>query len=222
MPNELCAAVLALVFTCSPVTGARAEEDNEAEPPLTEQLRDESPDGKYAMRIAYDADLNAKMIVANGQPDPNRINSETMYRIELVETASGKALLDLMKGEDNLGSGGAHFEGLKLVWSPDSKWFAYYWTYPRVGHTTVYQWSGGKFRRMNKPEQLSALTTGEVRNEYIEPLRWLKGGVLELKQIWIYRGEGSPDATVQFVARFDSPNKFKILSRKAVVESEDE
>ena len=213
LPNEFCAVVSALVFACWTAGNARTQE--EPEPPLTEQLRDESPDGKYAMRIAYDAALNAKMIAANSQPDPSRINSETMYRVELVETVSGKALLDLMEGEDNLG-GGAHFEGLQLMWSLDSKWFAYHWSYPRVGYTTVYHLRDGKWRRMNQPEKLSVPTKGDVRNEYISPVRWTKPGVLELKQIQIYRGEGSLDGALRFAVRFDGPGKFKIVSRKAV------
>ncbi len=202
-----------LVAFCATALHA-AEQPAEETPPLTEKIRDVSPDGKYAMRIAYDADLNARMIVANDQRDAERINSETIYRIELVRVRDGAALLDLMKGEDNLG-GGANFEGITMLWSADSSWFAYYWTYPRVGYTTVYQLRGEKFRRMNRPAQLSVRTKGDVRNEYIKPLRWVKPGSLELEQIRIYHGEAWDD-TLRFVARFDGPGKFKVVSKKTV------
>jgi hypothetical protein len=211
-------ALIAAVAMC---LAAPLRAEDEPEPPLTEVIRDTSPDGKYAMRIAYDAELNRQIIAANEQPNAERINSETMHRIELIETASGKALLDLMEGEDNLG-GGSHFEGLTVLWSADSKWFAYYWTYPRYGYTTVYRLTGATFVRMNEPERLVVPTNGDVRNEYIEPLRWVKPGVLELKQIQIYRGEDSLDGALRFTVQFKAKGKFAVISKKRVPVEEEE
>jgi hypothetical protein len=211
MPDARRLLVLSLAF----VAAAAIRAQDEPEPRLTERITDISPDGKYAMRIAYDAELNESLLAADGRRDPEQIDSETIYRVELVALPAGTPLLDLMAGEDNLG-GGANFEGLTMLWSADSKWFAYYWTYPRVGYTTVYRWSGGKFQRMNEPERLAVPTDGDVRNEYIKPLRWLKPGTLELRQIRIYRGEDSADDALRFVARFDRPDKFKVVSKKPV------
>lgn len=217
LPRVLRAmALLALAAAAVPL---RADaQDEEPTPALTEKITDVSPDGRFAMRISYDAELNRKMIGAN-QGRADEIYSQTMYRIELVGLPSGTALLNLMADEDNLG-GGANFEGLRALWSADSKWFAYYWTYPRVGYTTVYRLAGQKFQRMNKPEQLSVPAKGDVRNEYISPERWLKPGVLELKQIRIYRDAGWDDR-LKFVARFDRPGKFKVLSKKSVPMSDE-
>jgi len=58
---------------------------------------------------------------------------------------------------------------------------------------------------------------GDVRNEYIKPLRWIKPGVLLLEQFDIFRGGNAEDATYQFTAKFDEKTgKFQIGSKKKV------
>ena len=44
-----------------------------------------------------------------------------------------------------------HFEGWRLLWSPDSKWCAFYYQHPRTGYTTVFRRVKDKFAAANKP-----------------------------------------------------------------------
>ena len=82
---------------------------------------------------------------------------------------------------------------------------------PRVGDTSVYRLQGDKFV-MLEAEQMSVEVKGDARNQYIEPVRWLKPGTLVLKQFTIFRGGG--DSTVQFTVRFDDSGKFHVISQK--------
>ena len=53
---------------------------------------------------------------------------------------------------------------------------------------------------------------GDVRNEYVNSIRWVKPGVLLLEQFDIFRG-GTGDARYQFIAKFDDKiGKFQIIS----------
>ena len=61
---------------------------------------------------------------------------------------------------------------------------------------------------------------GDVRNEYIRPIKWVKPAVLLLEQFDIFRG-GSGDATYQFTAKFDDKTgKFQITSKKKIPSKE--
>ena len=55
---------------------------------------------------------------------------------------------------------------------------------------------------------------GDVRNEYIEPVRWVKPGVLELSVQRIYRGDEPSGDTTGFTASFDGKSKWKVLKKK--------
>jgi hypothetical protein len=58
---------------------------------------------------------------------------------------------------------------------------------------------------------------GDVRNEYVKPVRWVKPGVLLVEQFDIFRGGNSEDATYQFTAKFEEKTgKFQITSKKKV------
>ena len=62
---------------------------------------------------------------------------------------------------------------------------------------------------------------GDVRNEYVKPVRWIKPGILLLKQFDIFRGGNGEDATYQFTAKFDEKTgKFQISSKKKVPSKE--
>jgi len=61
---------------------------------------------------------------------------------------------------------------------------------------------------------------GDVRNEYVNSIRWVKPGVLLLEQFDIFRG-GTGDARYQFIAKFDDKiGKFQIISKKKVPSKE--
>jgi hypothetical protein len=118
--------------------------------------------------------------------------------------------------DEQLG-GGNNYDDITLVWSPDSEWCAFYWSFPRVGYTTVYNLRGDKFVELNKPDELRVDVGGDVRNEYIRPIKWTKPGVLVLEQLSIFRGGETDDAKLQLVAGLDSKTgKFKVLSKKKV------
>ncbi len=60
-----------------------------------------------------------------------------------------------------------------------------------------------------------------VRNEYINPIRWIRPGVLLVKQFDIFRDGNDEDATYQFTAKFDEKTgKFRIISKKEVPSKE--
>jgi len=107
-----------------------------------------------------------------------------------------------------------------LTWSKDSSWFAFPLSEGhRITYTHVYHRSGNDFTRFEteQPEQLRADIKGDVRNEYIKPVRWVKPGVLLLEQFVIFRGGEGKDATYQFTARFDEKTgKFRVIAKKKV------
>jgi hypothetical protein len=134
-----------------------------------EKIRDVSPDKKFAMRVRYDVETN-KQLIEGEKADAEKIFSETIKGIELVSLPSRQVVANLLPDEE-LG-GGSNYDDITLVWSPDSKWCAFYWNFPRVGYTTVYRQRGDKFVELNKLENLKVDVKGDVRNEYIRPLRW--------------------------------------------------
>ena len=83
----------------------------------------------------------------------------------------------------------------------------------RVTETYVYHRSGEEFAKL-ETESLRVDAKGDVRNEYVCPFRWVKPGVLLLKQFDIFRGGNSQDATYQFTAKFDEKTgKFQVASK---------
>jgi hypothetical protein len=110
------------------------------------------------------------------------------------------------------------YDGFYLVWSSDSKWCAFYsMSGSRVGDTNVYHLQGNKFVMLNT-EGMSVDVKGDARNQYIKPVRWVKAGMLRLKQYTIFRG--GDDSTIQFTVRFDENGKFQIISKKKVPSNE--
>ena len=164
------------------------------------------------MRIRYEAETN-KQLIEGEKANAEKIFSETIKATELVSLPSKQVVANLLPDEE-LG-GGSNYDDITLVWSPDSKWCAFYWNFPRVGYTTVYRQRGDKFVELSKPEDLKVDVKGDVRNEYIRPLRWTKPGVLVLEQLSIFRGGEIDDAKFQFTASFDEKSgKFRVISKK--------
>jgi hypothetical protein len=197
---------------------------------LSEKTRDVSPDGKFAMRIAFDSELNAQIqahpderrpqIDKNGDKiaDPDHIASEAIKTIELVSLPKKEVAANLLP-EDERG-GYDLYSDIRLLWSADSKWCAFSFNFPRVGYTTIYQQIADKFRELNKPEELKADVKGDVRYEYIRPVRWEKPGVLVLDQLSIFRETtGLPPTTLELTAGLDRKSgRFKILSKRNSVQ----
>src|SRR5215475_10829138 len=190
---RLSALLACLLFLARP---GYAEES-----PTAEKIRDISPNKKFAMRILYDAEAE--------QEDPEKIDSTTINAIELVSLPSKKVVAQLLASDDV----GTHYENIRLVWSPDSKWCAFYYNDPRVGYTSVYWQRSDKFVPVTKRQDLSVHVEGDVRNEYIRPLRWARPGVLLLEQLSLFH-EGD-EVEFQLNAGLDpKTGNFRILSKK--------
>jgi hypothetical protein len=188
-------SVLALMLFvgCSPVL---AEEI-----PTAKNIRYFSPDKKFAVRIAYDPSL----LPENGEEIP----PEATRKLELISMPGEEVVLDFSDNEGGL-------QG-KVIWSQDSKWFAYALSLgQRVTETYVCHRSGDRFEKL-KTEYLGVDPGGDVRNEYVTPLRWVKPGTLTLEQFSIFRG-GAGDAKIQFTVQFDEQGKFHVNSKKKIKE----
>jgi hypothetical protein len=167
--------------------------------PTAEKITDFSPDKKCAVRIAYDPSL----LPENGEEIP----PEATRKIELIAMPGKDVVLDFSDKEGGL-------QG-KVIWSQDSKWFAYALRLgQRVTETRVCHRSGDRFEAL-KSEYLGVDPGGDVRNEYVTPLRWVKPGTLVLEQFSIFRG-GAGDAKIQFTVRFDEHGKFHVLSKRKI------
>jgi len=168
------------------------------EPSKFEKIRDTSPDGKFAVRISCSSEPE----------DPNNIDSSLITGVELISLSSKKTVMDLQNYDGS---------AARVIWSPDSNWLAFSSSSgPRVSDTYVYRRSGDDFSEF-KTENLQVDVKGDVRNEYVRPIRWAKPGVLLLEQYVIFRGGDGKDATYQFTASFDEKTgKFRIISKKRV------
>ena len=182
---------MALLFACASVL---AEEI-----PTAEKINNFSPDKKFAVRIAYDPSL----LPESGDEIP----PEATRKLELIAMPGEEVALDFSDNEGGL-------QG-KVVWSQDSKWFAYALSLgQRVTETRVCHRSGNRFEKL-KTEYLGVDPGGDVRNEYVTPLRWVKPGTLALEQFSIFRG-GAGYAKIRFTVRFDEHGKFHVLSKRKI------
>jgi hypothetical protein len=118
-----------------------------------------SPDKRFALRITLEV----------GDED----------KAEVIEKASGKALVDL---------GMPHHRHL-LVWSADSKWFAYCNRGNKSSEVSVYFWNGSAFENIELSEDDFPAASPDVPDSAggvknyggaAEPLRWSKPGELQL------------------------------------------
>jgi DUF971 family protein len=179
-----------------------------------EKIRDISPDGQFALRISYDEQLNKEMIERT-KAYAERIFPDAIKGVDLVAIPSKKSVTNLFDSENSMGD-------ITLLWSADSKWFAFYHCSPRVGDTAIYHRSGDEFAPAGDTDtdhlRVSATKKfehGDLHSEYVHPIRWTKPGVLVLEQISHYREQG--DETFQFTVGIDPKSgKFRILSKKKV------
>ena len=168
---------LALFFGCASVL---AEEI-----PTAEKITDFSPDKKFAVRIAYDPSL----LPENGDEIP----AEATRKLEVIAMPGKDVVLDFSDNEGGLKG--------KVIWSQDSKWFAYALSLgQRVTETRVCHRSSDRFEKL-KTEYLGVDPGGDVRNEYVTPLRWMKPGTLVLEQ---FRFSAAAQVTRRFSLRSDS------------------
>jgi hypothetical protein len=196
MRRQISALTVSLLLGCA---WALAEEI-----PTAEKITNFSPDKKFAVRIGYDPSL----LPESGDEIP----SEATRKLELISMPGEEVALDFSEEEGGLKG--------EIIWSQDSKWFAYALSLgPRVTETRVCHRSGDRFEKL-KTEYLGVDADGDVRNEYVTPVRWVKPGTLTLEQFSIFRG-GASDAKIQFTVRFDEAGKFRVISRKKIQEKND-
>jgi hypothetical protein len=151
-----------------------------------------SPDGRFAMRIT--------------EPEED---GNTELKIELIEKASGKVMIDLGTAYSS------HLSDTVLVWSADSKRTAYATRDNREGGTSVYFWNASAFDEIPLPDNMPEPeikfrkgSSGGVKNYggAVKPLRWLKSGELEMSSdsIMMSRGDGATYTGVRvFTLGFD-------------------
>jgi hypothetical protein len=168
-----------------------------------EKIRDTSPDGKFAVRISCSSEPE----------DPNDIDPNLITAVELVSLPSKKIVMNLPHEEGGFGG---------VIWSQDSKWFAFPLSEGhRVTYTHVYHRAGDDFARHETEDEVRVDVKGDVRNEYVTPIRWVKPSVLLLEQFDVFRGGEGKDATYRFTAKFDEKtSKFRVISKKKVPSKE--
>ena len=158
----------------------------------SEEIRDVSPDKKFGVGILFNAKPeNAK------KPDLISITD-----VDLVSLPSKAKVMEIPTNE----------RVPHLVWSSDSNWFAFPLYEPRTSDTHIYHRTGDNFAEF-ETNRLAVDVAGDVRTERVTPIRWLKPGLLLLKDEVMFR-DGA-DATVRFTARFDEKTgETKIISKK--------
>jgi len=198
----------ALFLVLAPATPSRADD-------FAQRIRHISPDGQFAMLVSYDEELN-KEFVGSEMDTPDKIAPEAMKQVDLVALPSKKIVTNLRDVEALDGN-----TNIALIWSPDSKWFAFYSGHTRTGDTEVYRRSGSEFvlALQTDDAQLKSekgLKGAVVKNDYVRPIRWTKPGILILRHHMIFRGDKG-DATFELTAGVDpKSDKFLILARKRI------
>ena len=162
-----------------------------------DQIRDASPDGKFAMLLTED------------QKEEGRV------KIQLIEVSSGKVVLDLAE------SGHPHAKDCKLLWAPDSRRVAFYEAVHHGGDTTVYFRNDTGFTEIALPELPGCGTRAKndksVTLKFIEynavPKEWLKSGALVIvdDQGWETMDGELRGCTQTVTIAFDAKHKASVL-----------
>jgi hypothetical protein len=141
------------------------------------------------------------------------MDSNLITAVELVSLPSKKTVATLLENDRFHVSG---FHG--AIWSQDSNWFAgSFSTGVHESDTSVYRRSGDNFVDLDT-DNLRIDVKGEVRIEHLDPIRWVKPGVLVCEQLSGFR-DGA--VTYRFTAKFDEKtDKFQIVSKKKVLSKE--
>jgi len=133
-----------------------------------------------------------------------RLLDSKVSRAELIEKATGQTVCDLTNAD--IGAGGAR-EG-SVLWSPDSKRFAYVASSPPTKQTTVYQSSGNSFAKVNLPldqppgkESDPEIKGAVMGHEFVSPVRWANANTLILERNDDYQKLTIPSRPVPGFAR---------------------
>jgi Bacterial SH3 domain len=159
-----------------------------------------SPDGRYAIHKFFSEASD---------------NGETkVIRAELIEKATGKALLDLTA--EDIGKGGWERDG-EVFWAKDSKRFAYVssdLTPGRPGglkkQTAVFQLTGQAFGKVELPMPEKSGAEGDAKlsgatliHDFVEPVDWLMPTVLKIRRHDYYQTPDQSSASTDSVRVYD-------------------
>lgn len=111
---------------------------------------------------------------------------------EIVDVQSGKTVLELEEVS------GAWAKDSKLLWSPDSKYFAHFSADRRGGSTTIYRQEGDAgFEQVALPEfpNCEKTNVGKEFESSLEPKRWLNATTLVVVAREAWSHEDDPDKT---------------------------
>jgi hypothetical protein len=161
-----------------------------------ELIRNISPNRTFAVRI-----------LCSSQPEkPENLDAGLIEKVELISLPAKTVIMDLPQDYAN--------NVPKLIWAQDSTWLAFALASgPEATDTYIYYHSMANFTQF-KADNLKVQVEGDVRNEYVEPIFWVKPGVLMLEQHDIFQGDGR-DVTYRFAAAFDKlAGTVRIISKK--------
>ena len=163
-----------------------------------------SPDGRYSIRKTF--------------TDPLDLAESKVSHAELIEKATGQTVCDLTNADIGVGGGR---EG-SVLWSPDSKRFAYVASDlshagnlfrtpappPQKTQTTVYQSSSKSFTKINLPldqppgkESDPEIRGAAMGHEFVSPVRWADANTLILERHDYYEKLTLPSGSIHGFAR---------------------
>lgn len=175
---------------------------------LAEKIRDVSPDGKFALRISYDQ-TEDELIGAKNDPgehrSPDGIFSRAITEIDLVSLPAKEKVVELYKPDL-----GMNFGEVTVLWTTDSRWFAYYKTELRTGYTSVFHERDSKFVKVADYNKLHAKFDADIRSEWVKPIEWVKPGVLILQ----HEASGKNHVKFEFTARIDAEGNVQVIDQK--------
>ena len=192
------------------------------------------------MRISYDAEMYEKMFPAT-KSDTGKASAALEGGIKEEYFSSTIKAIEVVSLSQKLVVAELPWDGsadqTSLTWSGDSKWCAFYASTSRWGLTWVYHLRDNKFmpvsenvqpvgdvegsRRETWATPLEVDVVGDVRREWLKPIRWVKPSVLLLEQSVIFRGADAGEATYRLTAAFDDETgKFRVISKKKVPSKE--
>ena len=136
---------------------------------------------------------------------------------EVIDVKSGKAVIDLQEVSEFWA------KDSKLLWSPDSKYFAHFSADRRGGSTTIYRQKGdAEFEQISMPEfpDCEKANVGKEFETTLEPKRWLSATTLVLLDREAWSHQDDPDKTSQcertITISFDGNGNASIKSIKKV------
>ncbi|PYL50957.1 MAG: hypothetical protein DMF33_11620 [Verrucomicrobia bacterium] len=134
---------------------------------------------------------------------------------EIVDVKSGKTVLELEEVS------GSWAKDSKLLWSPDSKYFAHFSADRRGGSTTVYRQKGDAgFDQVPLPDfpDCEKTNVGKQFEASLEPRRWLNATTLVVLAREAWSNEDDPDKTSEcertITISFDASGKASIKNIK--------